>query len=186
MSSVSVNKIGADGTVCGFRDVRNAMAGAMWVWTTLNEKYAGPQRDIMAAMLKPPCWALAGKGAMSDRDCLVCGFTFDAVWVARENCTALADALDSFYAEHAPAGDVVPTLRGVAEALREVAADEGVRGACFQQTSVTNDPWEMDDGDDCRMFTFGADTTDANGNEPWELFTEFSSDALAAKRADTA
>lgn len=183
MSYVSINRIdAASGEVSGFGEVRNAMAGAMWIWIALDERYTGRGYSFGAS---PACWKLACAGGMSDRDCLVCAFTFDGAWVVREHLPALADALDSFFAEHGEG--VNPTVPGIAAALRELAADEAARGACFQQTSVTSDPWWLHgetEEDEGRAFTFGVDEKNADGREPFEVWERFGPEALAARRAE--
>lgn len=185
MSHVGIHRINdTTGAVEHFWEVRNAMAGALWLWRTLDLAYTG-----QFSMLSPACWRLANAGAMSDRDCLVCAWTFDGAWVAREHLPALADALEQFFAEHG--ADVAPTIPGVVAALREVAADEGARGACFHQTSVTSDPWWMpgagdDEEDEGRAFVFGKDAREANDREPFEVWAEFGPEGLRAKRAAAA
>lgn len=188
MSVVTVKKIQADGTVVDHAEIPNSMAGAMIVWSILDRKYGFVREGDYEALgrivmsCKHPCWDALTHGEMSDRDCLVCAFTCDGCYIARENLTQLADALDSFFSEHLPQG--VPTLPGIAAALRDVATDETARGACAWQTSTVADPWVVRCGDDDeRPFVFGSDEKDRNGKEPWELFGDFGPDAIAERRA---
>lgn len=185
MSHVGIKRINdATGEVEAFAEVRNAMAGALWIWMTLDQAYGH-----RFSMLSPACWRLANAGAMSDRDCLVCGWTFDGAYILREHLPALADALEQFFAEHG--ADIAPTIPGVAAALRQLAGDPAARGACFHQTSVTDNPWWLpgrsgDCDDEGSPFAFGLDTKDANGREPFEVFADFGPEGLRAKRAAAA
>lgn len=179
MSTVTIYSIDAvTGEISVFDEVRNAMGGALLIWATLGSIYSNEPMSWS----KPGCWELANRGAMSDRDCLVCGFTFDGCYVARENCVALADALDSFFEEHLNTAH--PTIPKIAASLRMFAEDDTVRGACFQQTSAAADSWiaESNDGEYAPfIFTDGAKRAD--GREPFELFAEFAGAGLAERRA---
>lgn len=176
MSYLEIYKIEPDGTVSGYAEARNAWGGAMHIWRTLTEKYLkrDPTEEFLTGGFKDT-WALFDGDTLSERDKYVLGFTFDGVWVARENCARLAAWLREFYAEHG-AGQSAPTLLATADALERLAAED-CRGACFNQTSVNSNPWvvvdpdkEPDDMDRDRPFVFGRDAALHNGRVPWELF----------------
>lgn len=175
MSYTGVHKISADGTVKNVGDVRNSSGWCMHIWRSLAADYSVPVRMFEYE----PLWEMFGKSPMSERDSIVLGATFDAVWVKHENLSRLIAALESFWTSHSTMVDmdgrtvgVVATIPGVVSLLKDIASDATARGACFYATSTTDDPWygkpEGED-EDAPRFVFGKDTTTRHG-DPFELF----------------
>lgn len=189
MAGVTVKIIDGDGVVRDFVEIGNAMSGSLLLWSELDTRYCGG-----FSLSNVKCWGLLTHAEMSDRDCLVCAFTCDGCWVARENLEALAVAMESFVDEHLP--NAVPTLRRIAKALRDIASDSTCRGACVHWTGVVRDPWTITEEYTgrrivlgrsieepvTRRFVFGRDAANADGREPWELFEEFSPAKCAERR----
>lgn len=179
MSYTGVHKITADGTVESVGDVSNSHGWCMHIWCSLNAKY----RVGCWTFAFEPLWKLFGTKRLSERDSIVLGATFDAVWVKQSDIPRLVAALESFWAEHSTVRDrldgavhtVSPTIPGVVAHLKAIASDETARGACFYATSITDDPWygentdERDGYDESSRFVFGKDTVTRHG-APWELF----------------
>ena len=189
MSCVRTYKITQDGKVLSHEDVRNPWGCAMYVWTTMTEKYLGKTPGFCDNF---PVWKLFATPKMSERDSIVMGFTFDGVWIKRENIPRLVTALRSFWEDHHtsrwPDGtvhEVVPTIPRVADILEGIATDETIKGVCFNQTSVCSNPWWVRTGEDeGRPFDFTVDTKDLNDHEPWELFEAMADESLAAKERE--
>jgi len=178
MSRVNVYRIEPDGVVVPHAEIQNALAGAAWIWNTLS-KAVGVPCDMFAY---EPLWRLFGSDRLTLHQNIVLGFTFDAVWVRKGNVPGLVAALREFFREHGTG--VVPTVMGIAAACEQAAAMD-IRGVCFNQTSVCENPWRIRTNDDgeTRPFQFDKDTRDRNGKEPWELFEGY---GQALRRARTA
>lgn len=168
MSYASVYKIRQDGDVETYAEVRNGMAGAPVIWRKLGEKVGlGRFGD------EDKLWKLFGTGRFSRQDDLCLGFTFDGTYVRREHIPELVEALEAFHLAHCEG--IVPTISGMAKALRRLYdEDPGARGACFQQTSVCENPWSFYDGenDESRSFNFDRDTVNAYKAETFEVVDE--------------
>lgn len=167
MSYATVYKILLTGDVEHFADVRNGAAGAPVIWRKLGEKVglAGYGREDAV-------WDLFGKGRFTRQEDLCLGFTFDGAYVRKEHLGELAEALEAFHAAHC--AGLVPTIAGMAEALRRLEKED-VRGACFRQTSVCDHPWSLrveGDEDERRSFNFERDKVNNFKAEPFEVVDE--------------
>lgn len=180
MSRVTVYAIRNDGQVESFGDARCAPACAMHIWHELYKQWFNkpmPFGDSCESL-----WREFYNPQRPELERIAMGFTFDTVWVKRENIERLVDALKAFWRGHAfidyrgCAHAVSDTIPKVVDLLERVAVED-VRGVCFQQTSVADTVWWMRDGedDDGHMFVFGKDEETRYGT-PFELF-----EALAPK-----
>src|SRR5271155_1220143 len=174
MSYTGVHKIKANGEVENVGDAHNSHGWCMHIWRSLDGVY----RAGCGAMEYQKLWKMFGKPPMTERDAIVLGATFDAVWIKQEELPRLIAALESFWETHKTIridGNlmaVVPTIPRVIGFLKEIAADATARGACFHGTSTTDDPWfgtAASEDEDSPRFVFGKDTTTRHGG-PWELF----------------
>lgn len=181
MSRASVYWITPSGDVEDFEDVRNASAGAPFIWSRLSKEIG-----LRAYGDEETLWKLFGTGKFKRAWDIVLGFTFDGIWVRREHVPEVADALDVFWKEFG-APEIVDTIPCLATALRKLLETyPEARGACFQMTSVCSHPWrlweklpngERNEEEDPRSFNFDRDTVNAYGAEVVELI-----DDLEAKR----
>jgi len=112
----------------------NAWRGAMWIWTKLAEKYF-PGREPYSVIMKESSgfWKLIDDPRLSDTDWYAFATTLDAVVVPNELIGVVADALENF----SPGTE---NLKMQADLLRKAKKD-GLRGVCWNQTSVNGDPW---------------------------------------------
>lgn len=171
MSSCEVYAIGIDGDVHYYDAARNAWGGAMHIWHTLGEKRLGRELSVFQGYDR--VWKLFGTPALQPWENVALGFTFDRVWVRRENLPRLADALAEFWLQH---HHPAPTIPALVEIIRRAAADEAVRGLCFNQTSVCSNPWRVRLGEDeGRPYNFDRDGHGEGGH--WELFEEIDAPA---------
>jgi hypothetical protein len=181
MSAIEIYGVAKDGDVIWFDEVRNATACALHIWDELGKKYVRP--DYMA-LTHTEVWKLFGEPSRPRWLRLVLGFTFDRVWVKRENIVPLVEALRQFWQEHSKMHnwrgelvDVHPTIPGVIEVLERASKDEDLIGVCFNHTSVNSNPWlvrvypdgESDEPSD-RPHNMLTDKYAPNGQPFWELF----------------
>lgn len=166
MSAVEIYAIRPNGEAVDYGDVGGAMACAPLIWSELCGRYLNDPYGYLVKKTQDRLWRLfyePGPISQTDRICL--GFTFDDVWVKRENLPGLADALEEFW--KGLGKDYVPTIPAVVEKLRAAIAED-IRGVCFNQTSVNGNPWEVliwpegadtkeDDPSDRRPFNFDRD-----------------------------
>lgn len=189
MSAFEVYVIDAAGDVNPLGEVRNPHGAAPHIWRLLSQKYG--VADPLSAMngYDTPLWKLFRSGRLTDDENTLLGFTFDGVWVARENIPRLLTAIERWWPGNRQQWsefdkkfyEVTPTLEGVAELLRTVPDD--ARGVCFNPTSVNSNPWSItltcacptcgDEHslDEDRPFNFDKDKMNADGKTPWELFS---------------
>ena len=138
MSCVEVYYIDSKGDVRMFAEAHNAFGGAMLIWMAIKEKY-----DIQTSFFDwAPVWRLAGLNTTPQHERIVLAFTFDNVWVKKENIQKLIDALSQFESElPADRKGNNSTLQQLLEIFRKANSDSDVHGLCFNQTSVNGNPW---------------------------------------------
>jgi hypothetical protein len=202
MSCCEIYSINLDGEIEHYGDAKNSWGGAMHIWETLSLRYfdrrfgAGygeederQTKEFWAEFSRKPQRLLP-------HERIALGFTYDRVWVKRENIGRLADALKTFYDRNptfmdrrGEAKPIAPTILEIVEHLRRATADETIQGVCFNQTSVNCGTWdvkmtlkeakaeygeeytpdEFADERPSRSFRFGKDTQ-MDGKDVWELF----------------
>ena len=177
MSRIEIYAIGTNGEVRDYGEAHNPHACASHIWMVLGEKYLG---DRFASMNRQDeLWRLVN-GPLTEDEKIALAFTFDRVWVRREHCAKLADVLYRFWKQHhvVPGNEwpgkaqISPTLLEVSVLLHQVSSSESIRGVCFNQTSVNNNPWRIPDEsnqDESRAYNFDQDTV-SDPRPPWELF----------------
>lgn len=202
MSRIEIYAIMArDGEVIRYDEAYNAPACALHIWDTLSWKYCCEAFALHSAE-SPRVWELFATDRMALRDSIVLGFTYDRVWVKRENLPRLVKALRSFWEDHFDMFEthrmtypkperkpIVDTIPRVADILERMSKDETIRGACFNQTSVCSNPWltkvpdaDPEDYDNrYKRFNFDNDPTLPNGKPPWELFDGLETEMIAEK-----
>lgn len=157
MSRTTVYKVTASGDVVKFGDAHCAPAGApiIWEWLYLRydcrtpgHKYNALQDNAGMERL----WMLPDTITMKRKDKVLLVFTFDRVWFKRERLEELSRELREFYEEHGftsgvfdPPIRVNETLLEVAVMLDKLRADPDCRGAAFNQTSVAESQWYIED-----------------------------------------
>lgn len=155
MSCTEVYGVPKDGgELVHLGDLRNAFRGAMWIWTELAKKYFPDDNTYTAIMGGNKLWGLINDERLSDTEWYAFVSTFDALIVPNELMDVVADALESF----SPGTE---NLHGQAVLLRQAKKD-GLRGVCWNQTSVNGDPWRMrddEDEDSERYFNIDTDET---------------------------
>jgi len=173
MSRVVVYKILPDGDAIEHGEARNAMAGALWIWNTL-AKERGLSLDLLRF---EPLWELFCTDRLSRDQSIVLGFTFDGVWIRRENLPRVVAPLRAFWRANVStrvgASQISPTIPVICDLLESAAALD-IRGVCFNQTSVNANPWWIapEDDEEGRPFNFDRDTQNSHGTAPWELFSK--------------
>ena len=157
-------KVHPDGQVAGAYEVRNAMAGALYIWECLREKYG-----VGSALNYDPLWKLFTDDRMDLADKIAMGLTFDRVIIRRENLPPTIHVLQRFVSSL----DGTPTLVGIIDALKKLAQDQECVGVCFNHTSVAESYWEKrDEGTD------GGRRYDLNIDQGhWFLFDELPPEA---------
>lgn len=174
MSRVTVFKIDQKADVVHYAEIRNGIAGGLFIWMRLSPAAGLGEFNMVTAALGGGCplWEAFGTSKLTEDESIAIGFTFDNVWVKRENLPRLAKALQSFWSRFG-GGETAPTIPGIIESVRQLAEDETCRGACFWQTSVSGTEWILpppDDDSDSRGFNFDTDKVTGTGKAPWELF----------------
>lgn len=178
MSYATVYKILPDGDVVGYEDVRNAMAGAMYMWRKLGEKMGvspiyGREEEV---------WGALGSGRFTLDEDICLAFTFDGAYVQAKNIPRLITALEAFHATYCQG--IAPTIKGIAEALTRLIREEPeIRGACFQQTSASDHPWSFynPETDESRPFNFDRHEKNNYGQKPYDLVDSAISSRSEAK-----
>ena len=166
MSSTTVFAILHDGTVVEAGDAHNSHGTAPIIWRTLANKYGVRDPLGFTSLLgdpgKEPMWSLHETHPLDATERAVLVFSFDRAYVRSANIPKLCKALREFYRRHGTG--FVDTMMRVAEILETVATIPDVQGACFQITSMTDNPWwvRSDDQDEGRLFVFGQDVVPAN------------------------
>jgi hypothetical protein len=171
VSYVSIYRFDETGKYAGeFARVSNGMAGALVIWRAMAFKYGlEPIGGHARAMeTEEKVWKHCNAGKMSRVDTICVRFTYDRVWVKKENCVPLADALTEFHRGHVHGTGINPTVLGVANGLRHAACDN-LLGVAFRQTSVIENPWcTYDDGGETEI----PYDLNAPGGNHFELFDE--------------
>lgn len=92
MSYVSLFTFLPNGEAHEQAQIRNATAGALWIWRALDHKYKTRCSILQYAKL----WKLFNSGKLSELDNITLGISFDRVWVKKENLPKLIEALKAF------------------------------------------------------------------------------------------
>ncbi len=183
MSHVEIYAIRHNGEVCFYDgDVHNACAGALHIWECLSQKHT-PKANLMNGYKE--LFQLPAR-QMEEWEHIALDFTRDGTWIKRENLSRVCAALDTFWEHHHQATSkytgekwkVTATIPGIVSVLRKLAQDTSFRGACFNQTSVNTNPWQVrinDDGEEdaeYRPYNFDMDVGRPNlfGKVPVEIF----------------
>lgn len=145
MSALEIYYVAADGDVEWLGEVRNPHGGAPWIWRVLSAKYGVDdpfQYSNSNSDKGEALWKLHDSGRLTEAENTLLGWTFDAVWVKRENVPRLVAAVEAWWPDNRKQWsefdhkffDVTPTLPGMVEVLKNLPAD--ARGVCFNQTSA--------------------------------------------------
>lgn len=182
------------GRVTELAETHNPHASTVVIWRHVAERCTPP--EVRAAKHEyewrsNPDWNYFSSPLLNNRERILYGFTFDSVWVARENVPLLVDALEwlwpivRFQKDSWPPfkmSEIADTIPRLIAILRTVPAD--ARGVCFQQTSVAETIWQCrvphkcsecgkdhePDGEyDYHMFAFDEDERNGIGGKPYEL-----------------
>ncbi|MBU2177531.1 MAG: hypothetical protein KJ556_20765 [Gammaproteobacteria bacterium] len=139
MSYTTLYSISKDGNVYSFREFRNAFRSAYLVWDNMAKRYLGKEASsFMIGNNMQQVWDLWTKEDIPEAHRLTMAATFDHVIVRRENFETLANAFDQYAKDFADPGHIPAQ----ANALRELATTDCL-GACWQQTSVAEDLWQI-------------------------------------------
>lgn len=165
MSSLDIWAFYRDGDALSYESVKNSWGGGWAIWEALTKKYSckdggygeGKFRDL---------WDQCTAGKLNNEDTVTCLFTFDRVWVRKENTVDLARNLRAFSSEHlTPHG----TLIGAERILRRASKDDNIIGVAFNMSSVSECLWFRwsDKADEEVPYNV------LKGEDHWELFEEF-------------
>lgn len=218
MSYTTVYTIEPDGDVKRCATANNAWGTAPLIWDLCSEASGVPSPMRFSAREEDlkQFWALFNSGRLDPTRLKISlhapphideaailntllGFTYDRVWVKRENIHRLVEALtwlDQLVCQPRDrvrtAFDVAKIIDGLERGPKsinpEAVARPEIRGVCFGMTSVSDTGWrkkfyhEGDDPNevdpDDRPYNFDRDT----GH--WELFTEPDPDAASSEPVD--
>ena len=159
MSYVEVYGIRSNGDVKSIGEVRNAQAGAAYIWDEITKKYLGEDSPALYARDPKELWALFGDPRLSENESLVLGFTYDSYWVSYRDIPRLVAALEDFWSRHHSSKSIFgkretreinPTIPGISKLISDFHKDPELvggivnpRGICFNQTSVCENPWRV-------------------------------------------
>lgn len=155
MSYISLFTFLPDGDAHEQAQIRNATAGALWIWRALDHKY----RTRCSILQYGKLWKLFNTGKLSELDNITMGVSFDRVWVKKENLPKLIEALKAFSnefceqpvqisspfdfaaAQDGPVkvDDTIPRLIAALKACLEM----DILGVAFNHTSVGEAFWEL-------------------------------------------
>lgn len=153
-------KIGTDLKITPIAEFRNAWGSAAAVWTVLSAKYLGNESAWLTGERNlQPLWDLWKDPRLSYDERVAHLFTFDGAVVGYETRHEAAMALREFSPNIDPA--CVNHMDAIAGELEK--ADE-CYGFCFHQTSVSENPWMIRQGEDSYVqYDF------ANGNKHFDV-----------------
>lgn len=145
---LGIPKEGGELVVIG--EFSNSHRGAMWIWLELSKKYLGlKESDTYRLLMDPSIFGelsqLTKDERLSDAEHYSLDTTWDHVLVEPHLMLTVADALENFE----PGTE---NLKGQAAVIRKAHA-EGYKAICWHQTSVSQCPWEIRDGDDVKLFS---------------------------------
>lgn len=132
----------------------NAWGSAMFIWDKMCMKLFGRPVSLFNNSDLRKLWELTRNKSdqLTDFEQLTVLSTFDNGAVRRDQMGALANAFDAFVQVHPPENQVC-SLPAQAVTLRKWAEEPGVEFACWQQTSVSDNPWYADNkGEDHYSF----------------------------------
>lgn len=127
MSAMEIYAVNARGSVVYYDEIRNAHRGAMLAWMVIGERHHVPA----SLMNMKPVWDLAKTIRLTSAEWFVMMMTFDRAVVALEDFDHAIRFCREFGEGHWPA---------VADLLEKMRA-EGLKGVCFNQTSVGESLW---------------------------------------------
>jgi hypothetical protein len=138
MSRTTVKIIDDDYRIKDIAELSNSWGSAAFVWTALAKKYL---EDEMAFFREggKQLWALVDDERLSDAERIVLASTFDHAIIERARFADAAKAFREFSHYHGTAGNAnhLPAIADLLDEWRE----RPCVGMCFQQTSVSDDPW---------------------------------------------
>ncbi len=157
MSRTTVKIIESDGTFKDIAELQNSWGSAAFVWSALSEKYFG--KEIIFGLERDPqrLWNLVNDERLSLAERIVHASTFDHAIVEYEHFADAAKLFREFSREHATV-DSENHMPAIADLLDEWK-DKPCIGMCFQQTSVSEDPWH------------GAWNEEKEDYEPYDIHT---------------
>lgn len=193
-NQVEIFGIDNRGKITLLAKANNAEAGSMHICRTLSAKYRCPF-DPFGLYRARAIGDLFGSPKMSEQDSVVLGFTFDRVWVKRENIDRLVQALTAFWEAHSTfvtlTGEELPappTIPKIIKILSKAAGDQKLKGVCFNHTSVAPNLWTQPNANKNRAARFDFDVNLAMTDEtqPWELFETLHRRRLKRPKSTTA
>lgn len=173
MSYTEIYLVPEKGEVVMYDEVHNSWRGAMYVWTTLRDKYIPEteeekQRGYRDSEMKP-VWTLHKRDDILPVEKTVLMSTFDFVMVKKENIPAVIDSFE-FFAKLHPDGSMLEQV----EILKKLIDEEDCFAVCWNQTSVVGDMWYMQDACGCEDCDGGIDRMYdiTKDKKHWFLFEE--------------
>jgi hypothetical protein len=163
----------------------NSWGSAMRIWNALIYKYlvpsdlVGMERDgFIGRMMMSgfqELWPLSESSKLSRSERLTLASTYDKVICEIDRCNELADAYEDFKRLYPSEG--VDHLPAMVKLLRGFQGRAEMAGVCWQQTSVSDDQWNVrpdNDEDESRPFDLSVD----DDNDHWFLFDQIDSTEL--------
>ena len=165
MSALDIYAFYRDGDAFQYDSVKNSWGGGMAIWIKLTEKYKCKDGGFGVDQFKD-LWDKCTAGELSDFDTKCCLFTFDWVWVKKENAASLGELLVAFNHEHSIK---IPTLLGAGKVLGKAGEDDNIIGVAFNMSSVGEGLWYRwsEEADEATPYNV------LKGGNHWELFEEF-------------
>ncbi len=164
MSSLDVYGFYRDGDAFSYESAKNSWGGGWAIWEILTKKYNCKDGGFGESKFKD-LWDQCTAGKLNDEDTVTCLFTFDRVWVKKENAAQLAENLTVFARAH---NTPHYTLRSTSGILKDASKDDNIIGVAFNMSSVSECFWYRwsDEADEEAPYNV------LTGEDHWELFEE--------------
>jgi hypothetical protein len=147
MSRTTIYAAPKSGPMYEIAEYPNAWGSAAYVWSALCGAYLGDSSFwMMRSSEAEKLWALAKDPSVSECERLTLLSTFDRAMVRHDSFLKIAQAFREFHAKYPPKG--VCHLLSWAALLESLASDEQVFAIGWQQTSVSENLWQVREGED--------------------------------------
>lgn len=144
MSYTELYKVGQSGDVELHREYQNSWRGAILIWQAMAKRYLPMDFGLMMARQDlQPLWDLAKDQQVPLAHRITLASTFDRVMVKHEDFPRLIAAWEQFGRDFGDSGHLLAQI----VTLRELASDPNCQAVCWNQTSVSDSPWYVQDCD---------------------------------------
>lgn len=170
MSRTTMMLIDSGGNTRDIAEFSNSWGSAAFVWDALYKKYIGGDGYLFSDENMKKVWALWKDPRLRTVEKVVLLSTFDHAIIERDKFEDAAFAFAEFEALHRQP-NAICHMGAISQALMDNRETDCV-GACFQQTSVAENPWlgeYNEDTEDYKPF-------DMNAEKHFFVFAELEKD----------